>query len=182
MLNTKAVSQSRRRLSASGAGVSGKPRARIELLADRMEIREGLERYFYAVDAGRYALFRQVFSEDAKADYTGGKLRLRGARGIMEGMRSIIRGMPKASSNHFITGTDIVVKGDSATSDTFGAIFVHTQPKGQAPVLTAMGVRYRDRWVRTAKGWRISYRRHDRLWTCEGIQAGLLQKVAAKRR
>lgn len=161
---------------------SGRPSTAGGLPVDRFEIREGLERYFYAVDAGRYALFRQVFSEDAKADYAGGKLRLQGARGIMEGMRGIIRGMPKASSNHFITGTDIVVKGDSATSDTFGAIFVQTQPKGQAPVLNAMGVRYRDRWVRTAKGWRINYRRHDRLWTCEGIQAGLLQTVAVTRR
>lgn len=172
--------------SAQSSGTTDRRTARqaagIAALADRLDIREGLERYFYAVDAGRYALFRRVFAEDAVADYAGGKLKLKGALGIMQGMRSIIRGMPRVSSNHFITGTDIVVKGDTATSDTFGAIFAHTQPKGQAPVLTAMGVRYRDRWVRTAKGWRITYRRHDRLWTCEGIQAGVLEKVAATRR
>lgn len=148
--------------------------------ADRLEIREGLERYFYAIDAGRYALFNRVFTDDAKADYAGGRLKLEGCRGIMEGMRSVIRGMPKAASNHFITGADIVVRGDTATSDTFGAIFVHKQPKGEPPVLSAMGVRYRDRWVRTARGWRIQYRRHDRLWTCEGIPAGLVAKAAAK--
>lgn len=150
--------------------------------ADRLEIREGLERYFYAIDAGRYALFSRVFTDDAKADYAGGKLKLEGCRGIMEGMRSVIRSMPKAASNHFITGADIVVRGDTATSDTFGAIFVHKQPKEEVPVLSAMGVRYRDRWVRTVRGWRIHYRRHDRLWTCEGIPAGVAAKIVPGRR
>jgi hypothetical protein len=182
MQREKAMPQRPRRRPATAAGEPGNPRAVDGSLADSMEIREGLERYFYAVDAGRYALFRRVFAEDAKADYAGGKLKLKGARGIADAMRSIIRGMPKVSSNHFITGTDIVVRGDTATSDTFGAIFTHTQPKGQAPVLTAMGVRYRDRWVRTVKGWRITYRRHDRLWTCEGIPAGVAAKAVPARR
>jgi hypothetical protein len=166
-------------VTAGRAAPLGAADRRMQRLADQAEIREGLERYFYAIDAGRYALFRKVFTDDARADYAGGKLKLRGWRGIMEGMRAILRGMRNSSSNHFITATEISVKGDTAVSDTFGAIFV-TQGGGVARTLTAMGVRYRDDWVRGREGWRIRYRRHDRLWTCEDLPAGVVAKVAAK--
>lgn len=152
-------------------------------LLDHAAIREGLDRYFYAIDSGKFALFREVFTEDAIADYAGGNLKLRGWRGIMEGMRDIVRGIPAASSNHFITSTQIRVRGDTAKSDTFGAIFVHKAAgKGAHGTVSALGVRYRDEWVRGPKGWRIRYRLHTRLWTCEGMPAGVAAKAAPRRR
>ena len=98
----------------------------------------------------------------------------------MEGMRGIVRGMPNVSSNHFITATEITVRGGTASSDTFGAIFV-SQGRGAARMLTAMGVRYRDDWVHSDGGWRIRYRRHDRLWTCDGIPAAVAAAVKPQR-
>lgn len=162
---------------------SGAASRRIRRLADEAEIRAGLEHYFYAIDAGKFSQFREVFTEDSIADYAGGRLKLRGWGGIMAGMREIVRGIPAASSNHFITSAHIRVAGDAAKSDTFGAIFVHkvNASSGQG-MLSAMGVRYRDEWVRGPKGWRIRYRLHNRLWTCDDLPAGVAAKLAPRSR
>ena len=165
---------------AKGELTASETRA-LRMLLDQSAIRDVIELYNYSLDAGKFREFRNIFTSDARADYAGGLLKYSGWQGIMKGMRDNLRTGKISSSNHFITSVSIRVTGDTAKSDTFAVAVGETKgkPDGSGAVVS-LGLRYRDEWIRGAKGWRISYRLHTRSWKFETAVAAAAPTSQAK--
>lgn len=127
-------------------------------VTDRQEIRNLLERYFYALDSRNLELLGDCFTPDATISLLGNVRRMDGPETIVAAFRAI--GEYKASS-HFVTSQHATIADEDAQAHTL-AIAVLVQ-HGDSPVLVR-GIEYRDELSRTPAGWRIARRIHDALW------------------
>lgn len=116
-----------------------------------MEIQNALVNYTTAVDRHEWDLFDEVFTEDAVLDYT----EIANWKGDRQGIKDWLKMMPEVGTYYHLTGTTkITIDGDTAESR---CICFNPMPNADKGV-TLWGHWYRDKWVRTAEGWRI----HDR--------------------
>ena len=139
-------------------------------LLDEAAIREVLEYYFYCVDSRTLRGLESVFTADSKYDFSGGLVRYEGWKGAAKGLEGTLRGGGISSSNHLTTSTRIRIRGDTATSDSHGLVFLMSEREGGAAgTVISRGLRYKDDWLRTAQGWRIRYRLHTRSWNFETL-------------
>jgi ketosteroid isomerase-like protein len=137
-------------------------------LQDEAEIRAAMELYFHCIDSRAFRGLRNVFTEDAIYDFAGGAIRFRGWSEVAEGMSRTLKGGDISSSNHFNTSVRIRLAGDSAASDSHAMVALMSGRGGNgAGAVVTRGLRYKDTWVRTPRGWRISHRIHLRTWTME---------------
>jgi hypothetical protein len=134
---------------------------------DRVEIVAVLHRYCVAVDERDEGVLRSCFAPEASASFNG----------------HLVEGGPEAiahflldslanptidvhhvrSTQHHATTADVRVDGDTARSTSYAVVrLVDDRPMGAR--LVARGVSYRDRFVRTADGWRIEHREHRLDW------------------
>lgn len=112
--------------------------------------------YAYAIDERDWAKLDQVFTPDAKIDYT--------AMGGIAGDYPKIRAwLPDALKHfpgymHFIGNLLFDVNGDQASGKVacFNPMVV-PKPEGGSDTMF-LGLWYHDRYVRTKSGWRISER------------------------
>ncbi len=157
------------RLKAPGELRAVEVRA-LRRLLDESAIRDVLDLYFHCVDSRTLAGLRGVFTDDARYDFSGGLVRYTGWKATAKGLEGTLSGGAISSSNHFTSSTRIRVSGDTATSDTHAVVFLMSErADGAAGTVISRGLRYKDEWVRTPRGWRISYRLHNRTWTAEAI-------------
>jgi len=130
-------------------------------LLDRAQITEVLYRYARAIDAKDYALFGDIFAEDAVIHYDlegGVKLPV----GEMADWLSETLQMFFATQ-HVITNPVIEIDGDSARSTCYlNASHEQVGLDGRRTVFVDHGI-YTDRWVRGPVGWRIRRRTLNRL-------------------
>jgi len=128
----------------------------LQEMSDRLEIQDLFARYSFAIDERDWDALDQVFTPDARIDYseTGG------AKG---GFAEIKAWLPLALERfpvfqHMVATTRLDLDGDTATSRTilFNPM-VHRDVAGAEQVFF-IGLWYRDRLVRTANGWRIAER------------------------
>lgn len=128
----------------------------LQALADRFAIQDVLFRYSTAIDTKDFALLADVFSDDGVGDYTASG----GIRGTLPEIQQWLAGALSIFQvvQHLVTNVTVEVRGDEATSHCY--LFNPlgwTRDDGSVEMLYC-GASYRDRLVRTPKGWRIRER------------------------
>mgnify|MGYP006276086159 FL=1 len=130
----------------------------LQEISDRMEIDEILVRYSRALDFKNFREVEALFTEDGQFDA--------GSLGAPTGPAAI-SAMIEGSIGHLDATQHAVSKsliefspdGDTAEVRTY---LISQHIKGEGHYL--LGAEYADRFVRTPAGWRIAYRRLDRMW------------------
>lgn len=129
----------------------------LQQLSDRIEIQDLLSGYSHAVDLRRWEDLDPLFTPDAVVDYTA----MGSIRGSVAELKAYLAQiMPMMLSyQHLVATTKIDLNGDLAEGRTicFNPMVVRGG-EGQEPHVFFCGLWYRDRFVRTDVGWRISER------------------------
>ena len=135
----------------------------LEQLNDRIEIEELLARYSRALDHRQWADLEAIFTADGEFD-AGGLGHPHGPAAIRAMIEGTIGGL---DATQHLLGKSIIEfseDGDSAEVRTY-LISQHIRESAPGPVKHYfLGGEYADRVVRTPAGWRIAYRRLDRMW------------------
>lgn len=135
----------------------------IQQISDRIEIDELLARYARALDYRNFHELEGIFTPDATFD-AGGLGSPTGPSAIREMIQGTIGHL---DATQHLVGKSIIefsIDGDEAEVRTY-LISQHIRESAPGPVKHYfLGGEYFDRVVRTPEGWRIAYRRLDRLW------------------
>jgi 3-phenylpropionate/cinnamic acid dioxygenase small subunit len=135
----------------------------LQQLTDRIEIDELLARYSRALDFRHFDELEEIFTADAEFD-AGGLGHPHGPTAIRAMIEGTIGGL---DATQHLVGKSIVEfseDGNSAEVRTY-LISQHIRESAPGPVKHYfLGGEYADRVVRTPDGWRIAYRRLDRMW------------------
>lgn len=135
----------------------------ISRIGDRIEIEELLVRYSRALDYRRFDDLESIFTPDGEFD-AGGLGHPVGVPAIRAMIEGTLSGL---DATQHLLGKSLVEfseDGDSAEVRTY-LISQHVRESAPGPVKHYfLGGEYADRVVRTPAGWRIAYRRLDRLW------------------
>jgi hypothetical protein len=122
--------------------------------ADRIAVRDVLERYTYAMDRRDEALMHSCFTPDADLSYFGGLRHFTGNEFADTFVSSL---EPFGFIDHSISSLRITVDGDVA------AVNMHlcaTMALKNEPSVLIRWVEVTDTLVRDPSGWRIAERRH----------------------
>jgi 3-phenylpropionate/cinnamic acid dioxygenase small subunit len=135
----------------------------LQQINDRIEIEELLVRYSRALDHRRFEELESIFTPDAEFDAGG-----LGHPVGPENIRAMIEGtIGHLDATQHLIGKSLIEfsqDGDSAEVRTY-LISQHIREATEGPVKHYfLGGEYADRVVRTPDGWRIRYRRLDRMW------------------
>jgi 3-phenylpropionate/cinnamic acid dioxygenase small subunit len=133
----------------------------LQQMSDRIEIEELLVRYSRAIDSRDFDTLETLFTPDATFD--GGSLGCpTGAAAIRAMIEGTLTGLD--ATQHLVGKSLVELDGDEAEVRTY-LISQHIRESTPGPVKHYfLGGEYADRVVRTPEGWRIAYRRLDRLW------------------
>ena len=127
-------------------------------MSDRLEIQDLLTKYCFAIDSREWDALDDVFTPDAIIDYT----EVGGARGNLQETKAYLdRALAKFTGfQHMIGLPMLTINGDNASARTivYNPMIIE---KDGAPHTFFVGVWYRDKLVRTAKGWRIVDRHEE---------------------
>ena len=135
----------------------------LQQLTDRVEIEELLVRYSRALDLRRFDELEGIFTADGEFD-AGGLGHPHGPAAIREMIEGTLTGLD--ATQHLLgkSTVEFSADGDSAEVRTY-LISQHIRESAPGPVKHYfLGGEYADRVVRTPGGWRIAYRRLDRMW------------------
>ena len=134
----------------------------VEELADRTAIDEQLARYCRAIDTGEWDLLDGIFTPDAVLDYTSSG----GIRGVYGEVKPwLAKVLPLfAVRQHYVTNREIALDRDAATSIAYLYNPMGRRRDDGGLDLFFVGGTYRDRWLRTAAGWRIVERVETEWW------------------
>jgi ketosteroid isomerase-like protein len=141
-------------LAASTAGGADK-RQSVAATSDVEQIRAVLTLYAKSLDRRDFPALKRVFTADATGNYF--------AAGTYKGVDAISAFIERVltqcgRTQHLLGSIDIQVNGNEATASTYlQAIHVGKKPGFEGKIMTVWG-EYRDKLLRTADGWRISYR------------------------
>ncbi len=140
----------------------------LQEISDRMEISDLLTRYSHAIDFREWDALDDIFTPDASIDYseTGG------TKGNYAQIKAWLPGALERFPRyqHMIATTKLDLDGDEARCRTilFNPMVYKAEggaqggaeggPQGGAEQVFFIGLWYRDRLVRTDKGWRIAER------------------------
>ena len=130
-------------------------------LLDKAAIEAVLKRYARALDEKAFDDLDACFTPDAHLDYTCAG----GIAGAYPEVKAwLVEVLPPiAEMQHFTTNVELVLDGDTATGTSY-TLNVNGMRVASGEVKhMIVGAQYVDRFVRTPDGWRISYRREDRL-------------------
>jgi len=134
----------------------------LEQLADRLAIQDLLVAYSHAIDFQRWDELDDVFTEDAHIDYTV----FGGPKGPFPEIKEYLRNtMPMfAGYYHMVSTSKVEIAGDTATAVTVcHNPMVLPLPDGGEHVFVC-GLWYKDTFVRTPAGWRISSRVEEKTY------------------
>ena len=133
-----------------------------EDLADIEAIKQVKYRYLRSLDTKRWDDFTATLAEDIKADYgpsIGNELHFTNRADLVEYMRSSLG--PNVITEHRVTHPEITVSGDEAT----GIWYLQDRVIVAEFDFMLIGAGfYRDKYRRTADGWRISATGYDRTY------------------
>lgn len=140
----------------------------LQEISDRMEIQDLMVDYCYAIDHHDWDALDRVFTPDAVIDYS----EMVGFKGSLAETKAFLSESMKGlqATQHIISTSKITIDGDRAHGRS-----VCTNPMVLPPTdhLMIVGLWYRDEFVRTPDGWRISSRYEENCWRYN-VPAGLL--------
>lgn len=133
----------------------------VQQTADRLDIGEVLARYCQALDTRQWSLLGSVFAPDACCDY-GSVGTPHGIDEIVAAIRGTIEDLD--ATQHLIGNLQVWLTGDTASASCYliSQHVRHGEPGGEHYMV---GGSYKDQLVRSPDGWRISFRRLDRMWS-----------------
>lgn len=140
----------------------------LQEIGDRMEIQDLMVAYCYAIDNRDWDALDAVFTPDAIIDYS----EMVGVKGTLPEIKVFLASSMGAvqASQHIISTSQIAIDGDRAHGRTICTNPMALQPDGHVMIV---GLWYRDEFVRTAEGWRISSRYEQNSWRYN-VPEGLL--------
>lgn len=124
-------------------------------VADRQELRELVERYAVVTDRRNLAALGALFTPDAVLETPGGGEK-RGREAIT-GLLLVLDSKYYLSM-HFVGNHVVDFLEDGAVGETY-CIAHHIYKVDEVERDTVMFIRYHDKFVRTAEGWRIARRK-----------------------
>ncbi|ORV18496.1 nuclear transport factor 2 family protein [Mycobacterium celatum] len=135
----------------------------IQRIGDELEIAALLNRYARAVDTRDWDLYRSVFTDDARIDYSSAGA-IAGSRDevadwLAQGFATIPMSM------HYITNIESDVDGDTAR---VRAMFYNPMQLPGMTELSYCGGYYHHELVRTPEGWRSRNLVEDNVWFVNG--------------
>lgn len=133
----------------------------VRSILDQWAIEKLLKRYARALDERSFDGLDECFTPDAHLDYSCAG----GIAGAYPEVKAWLAEVlpPITEMQHFTTNVEISVDGDEASGTSY-TLNVNGM-KDAAGTLRHMivGAQYIDRYRRTPAGWRITYRREERL-------------------
>jgi ketosteroid isomerase-like protein len=135
--------------------------AEVRWLLDRTEIRDVVTRYFVSADRRDFDALVDCFVPGAVVDYAD-LLPVGSATPIAEVAAVIEEAMAGlyGPTQHFMGNHACALEGDEATVETYClAVHEYLDPATDGGGRPTSALRYLDRFVRTADGWRIAHRR-----------------------
>jgi hypothetical protein len=132
----------------------------LEAIADRLEIDDLLTRYTVAIDSKTFDLLDDVFTPDARLDYTSSGGLVGQYPDVKKWLSEVLQYFP--AYQHYVTNPTVIIDGDRATSV---AKFYNPMRSIDGHSMFYVGGEYRDVMVRTADGWRIAERVEVSIWT-----------------
>lgn len=137
-------------------------------ISDKMEIQDLMVEYCYAVDNRDFDALDRVFTPDAVIDYS----EMVGFKGNLSETKAFLaEGLTMLShTQHIISTSQIKIEGDRAQGRTICTNPMVIAKDGHVMIV---GLWYRDEFVRTKDGWRISSRYEQKSWRYN-VPAGLL--------
>ena len=127
-------------------------------MSDRLEIQDLLTAYCDAIDSRNWNALDDIFTPDAIIDYTDAG----GAKGTLEEIKLYLDKVlkPFSGMQHMLGLPMIKITGDEASSRTILFNPMVIEKEGN-PNVFFVGLWYRDKLVRTSKGWRIQSRHEE---------------------
>jgi SnoaL-like domain len=125
---------------------------------DEVAIRDLAYRYARIVDRHVYEEIPLVFMPDC--ELSGQGFRMKGHAELDAGLRKIEM---YSATQHCVQNQLTRVEGDRATGE-FYCVANHIHVRDGVSYKLDMGIRYEDRYVRTAEGWRIAQRTLILIW------------------
>jgi hypothetical protein len=126
---------------------------------DRWEISDLLARYCLAADTRELSLLDDVLTPDVECVYQTG--RAAGREEVKAFMAAVLSRL--TATQHNLT-TSVVTDTPGGAAGTTYLVVQHTLAGAEGGDTYAMGATYRDRFVRTPAGWRISRRELTGSW------------------
>ena len=133
----------------------------LQNISDRIEIEELLVRYSRAIDYRNFEELEGIFTEDAEFD-AGGLGKPVGPAAIRAMIEGTLTGLD--ATQHLVAKSLIEIDGDTAEVRTY-LFSQHIRKDAPGVDYYMLGAEYCDRARRTPEGWRLTYRRLDRMWT-----------------
>jgi SnoaL-like domain len=125
---------------------------------DELAIRDLANRYARMIDRRDWPELPRVFTHDCE---------LSGQGYLMRGHAELDRGLRKidmfSATQHCVLNQVTQLDGDRATGE-FYCIANHIHERDGVAYKLDMGIRYDDRYVRTADGWRLAKRTLNLIW------------------
>jgi hypothetical protein len=137
----------------------------LQHVVDRTAIVELLTQYWMHVDRRDWEPVKAIFVPGTLVDYSdlmpiGDAV---AAEAVVDRIAEAIQ--IYAVTVHNMGNCEVVIDGDTATAESvIVAHHVYADPERQGGKLPVAGLRYRDRLVRTAAGWRVEHRRATTDW------------------
>jgi hypothetical protein len=131
-------------------------------LSDRVEIGDLLTRYTCAIDRGDWDRLDDVFTADARIDYTA----TGGIAGPYPEVKEwLAKVLPMfARTQHYVTQTDVRLDGDTADVAAYFVNPMVFEPADGDAQLWEFGGYYHHRLVRTPAGWRSRELVEELVW------------------
>lgn len=138
--------------------------ARLQVLLDRVAIRDLVDTYAQGCDLRDEARFMGVFTLDAELDYSDAM----DFRGTAAEIFGFIKQAQEhfAARAHYMLNHQVVLDGDRATGRTYH-LDVHGVETPAGPEIMTFGGHYDDEYVRTPTGWLIAKRTAYILWSSD---------------
>lgn len=132
-------------------------------ISDRIEIADLLTCYTRAIDTGDWDRLDDVFTADARIDYTSAG----GIRGnfpeIKAWLAEALPAFPRRQ--HVIAQSDVVLDGDAAAVTAYFLNPMTVPQQDGSELLWECGGYYHHRLVRTPAGWRSRELVEETIWT-----------------
>ncbi|MCG5433759.1 nuclear transport factor 2 family protein [Mycobacterium sp. MYCO198283] len=132
----------------------------MQRLGDELEITALLHRYARAVDTKDWELYREVFTADARIDYSSAGAIAGSREAVADWLAQGFSAIPM--SMHYITNIEVLALTDDAAQ--VRAMFYNPMQLPGMTELSYCGGYYHHQLVRTPQGWRSRELREENVW------------------